>query len=177
MSLVIVAGGWQLIGGGEAVDSSEIDPTGLLSLPFTNLQTLLANVGAFQEFVGAASASAALASIHLVAETPPERPFAMITYPPSAGWEGLGWRFQNSGRLELSFEDTVTPGLNSRDAEVTFLNDIGEIVSGMQALYDVAGFLVLSGLDIIDGPVRAGKAREAADTDYYRIVLGVSWGP
>jgi hypothetical protein len=178
--------------------------TGPLSLPLTNMRTLLANCSAWQTWTGAASAAEALEHIHLLAVDQPReddedrpwssiRPFAVIGLDLPEFWAaekhsgGAAGGFVRSGNLLVSFEDNVDDQIkdNYREALVRFLNNVGDVIidligsPGVSAgLSGTGTYLHLTGLTVKEGPHRADRD-ELANTDlgdYQAITLGVSWG-
>lgn len=162
-----------------------ITPSGPLSLPLTNLQTILANCATFQEWVGADNAEAAKARIYLVAvdEGSYIRPYALVAQGDewkrelSAG--GAGHVFQPSGNLFLMFEANVSEAYQSdhRDAELEFTNKIGTIIKEMEALAGQSGYLTVNYINYKEeGPSRSSEDERETQGDFYQVILEVGWG-
>lgn len=105
-----------------------------MSLPLAGLAALIAACPAFQTAVDADDATEALASIHfpkvnLLQDTPPERPWAIITDDDLCQWE-IDHYTKCAGSLILSFEFPSDADLDvdSADALLTFTNAVGNIV-------------------------------------------------
>ena len=158
-----------------------VTPSGPLSLPLDNLRTLLANCPSFQTWVGAADAAEALAAISLVAVETVERPLAIVMQAPGRGWAsrqnagGAANWFSQSGTLLILFEDDVEAEAIEPDAELTFTNLVGAIISEMQDLAGSGGHLNVTSIAIKDGPSRSDFSEKESTGDYYQVVLEVGW--
>ena len=166
--------------------------TQTLTNPMTALRTLVANSASFRTLVGAADATAALAYIHRVGVDPDAnkslaglRPFALVAYhvpldlDDEAQFGGDGNTYVDKGKLGLWFQVDVASGDASdhEDAEISFLNTIGDIVAEMEALAGRDEYLNITLLRGSDGPTRSSRQEKTLTEDYYQIGFDVEWGP
>ena len=63
------------------------------------------------------------------------------------------------------------------DAEISFLNTIGDIVAEMEALAGRDEYLNITLLRGSDGPTRSSRQEQTLTEDYYQIGFDVEWGP
>lgn len=181
-----------------------ITPTNILSLPTEYLRTLITNVSVWQEWLGVDGDADPVASAKLkthIAGTPAPangrryskseidalHPFAIIAMPPEgdglnayqAGGGNL-MDFDRSGRLLLSFEDTIDPDHSPEEAYYTFLNRVGAVLDGMTTLSgDDDGsnqYLPLRSIELFEGPMQSDVAAEESAGRYYYATLMIGWG-
>jgi len=158
-----------------------VTPSGPLSLPLDNLRTLLANCQSFQEWVGADDAAEALAFISLVAKDTNERPLALAMQAPGRGWSaqqnagGAANWFSSKGTLLLLLEDDVATEMAEPDAELTFTNLVGDIISDIMELAGAGVYLNVTSIAIKDGPSRSFFDEKESNGDYYQVVLEIGW--
>lgn len=172
-------------------------PANILSMNLENAKTVLANVTAFQTWVGEATAAGAKNHIYLVgygrktrAELIAMRPCALIsqTYDASSlvhtkyAGGAVNW-FAPKGAVYIQFEDNVAAeyaGANREDhyddAEIAFTNDIGAIWEGLEALAGSDAYLSISGISVMQGPGRAEESLIAKCGDFSAIILRLDWG-
>lgn len=168
---------------------------GSLSLAQENLRVTLAACAKFQTWVGAASAAAALASIHhdglpapadakkgyTLAELQGYRPFAIVYTQEQGGYSrqiAAVRTYRDGGRLKLRLEQDV-PALLAGDiasADVAWKDTIGQIIDQMAALAGVAPYLDIRQITVDDGPYRNHPDTAADQGDAQGIELGITWG-
>ena len=161
-------------------------PSGLLSLPLTHLQTLLANCASFQTWVGADNVEEAKAKIHLIAIGGDDfnRPFALIAqgddWQSRADAGGASNWLQDSGSLLLLFEANIKSTYQDKnhykDAELEFTNPIGTVLQDMKTLAGKSGYLTINEIRKKAGPMRSDPDEKATEGDYYQIIFDIAWG-
>lgn len=111
-----------------------VTASGPMSLPLAGLAALIAACPAFQTAVGAVSTAAALAKIYfpkvnLLGNSPPTRPWAIITDDDLCQWE-INRYTKSAGSLILTFEFVASNSydVDSSDALLTFTNTVGAII-------------------------------------------------
>lgn len=168
------------------VTSGAGDAVGVLAAPLETLRRMVAASATFQSWTSSANATEAKTHVHLVAITDASaaRPFAIVRYAEDAdhredasAW-GATQLFIDQGSIELGFEADVADGDadSHEDAELAFVNDIGQI---MEDVNDIAGtddYLILRGWEVVRGPARAHPSEEHSEGDYYQILLTVEYG-
>jgi len=160
---------------------SPITPAGPMSLPLSRLKTLLSASTSFQTWVGKTSAADALAFIFLVATRTTTRPLAVIG-------QGEKWElakiaevaFQTSGSLLILFEDNTNstyldPAYNA-DAELDFMNKVGNCCKDMAVLAGTSGYLSALSFSLMDGPRRTDENERKTEGDLYQAVIRVEYG-
>ncbi len=154
--------------------------TGPLALPMCRLRVLLSATTEFQTWCGAGDALTARDSIYVAGADSPVVPFAVVSYGPMWRMERVAggakdW-FTNRGSLRVMFEAAVAAGDadGHEDAETTFLNDVGGIMSAALVLSGSDDYLSLTGAELDYGPVRSD---EDETSDYYQARFAVTWGP
>jgi hypothetical protein len=161
------------------------------TLARNNLRASLAASTTFQTWVGAASAAAALASIHLSALPPPAAgaeqysavewaaylPLAII-YPARYHSDyDSDTGYADSGVLVIHLLGEVAtakhnlPGEAGRD----FDNVVGGIIADLKALANQAGYLTVKSIDIPEEAQRGALDEEGTLGDTISINLFVSW--
>jgi hypothetical protein len=161
-----------------------VTPSGKLSLPVTNLRSLLAACTAFQQWVGADDEedpadvlAAAAARIHLWqmdeddsdAGRVAARPFAVIGC--GDGWSGepqdSGGYFHSEPDLELILEEmasnesgpaTAENSVSTTDALLHLSNAAGAIIEEMEAKSQAGGYLNITSWQIVQRPARMALA-------------------
>lgn len=133
-----------------------VSPSGNLSIHLVALQYMLASTPAFQTWVGAVSAAAALPRVHLFemddtpdgANTADARPRALMMPGPDFVLQDAGvheWRIRGSVLLLLEEywdrDETADPN----EAFVGFLNHVSDTIDGMKALEGTTSGMVASG--------------------------------
>ena len=144
-----------------------VAPANLLSLPLTYLRAQLADCPAFQSWVGAANAAAALASIHYVSTTPATDtpPHAVLGFGRRVAFDrgGVGSfsQFRQDGELALDFYGAVSSleDADEADEALTFCNAVGEILCELLQRSAGAGFLDFVGLET-GPPMRTTEKEE-----------------
>jgi hypothetical protein len=150
---------------------------GITVTHIAGLEAMIANIEAFQDRVGAANATEALASIFIDAFQPAdivnERPFALIsdmecTHESMA--EGVTQSFRTEAAYQLVIEDNVPEDLRGADkfkeAGYDFRNFADAVIEGMQALAGTtSGYPRLKAIRFLE-MVRA-NADEGDKTDYF----------
>lgn len=148
-----------------------VTPTGPLSEPLEYLRASLAASATFQTLVGAANATEALDAIYYHAPPPPAdgseytpeylsafRPCAVVSYPESGIGEsshvatGSGFGFTRSGRVIVQLWGNATLDEDgkydpSTDA-LTWGNAVGGIISDIEAVAGVAGYLAIETMTV-----------------------------
>lgn len=162
-------------------------PSGPLSLPLKNLQTLVSNSSTFQTWVGAADAATAAARIYLVGEdkSATTRPFAVVHHLDPAEFNreaqagGAVQCFVESGAVGLIFEDDVGAAYaaDHADAEMEFTNIVGAVISEMEDLAGSGAYLNVTRFGVITGPARSALDEAESEGDYYGIQFRVEYGP
>ena len=161
-------------------------PSGILSLPLTNLQTLIANCASFRSWVDVDTVEEAKAKIYIVAVEGDDfdRPFALIGQGDEWGSTvnaggATNW-FQDSGSLALMFEADIKEAYRDKDhykdAELEFTNPIGAILKDMKTLAAQDGYLTINEFRKKAGPMRSDPDEKATEGDYYQIVFDIMWG-
>ena len=166
-----------------------VAPTGSLSKPLYNLQTLIASSATFQTWVGAtgdaeAKLAAARARIYLAAKPGGSavRPFAVVGQGDEREWPGLAGgarnHFGDSGSLLVSFEADVAEEDqdDDADAEMAFLNPVGGVIDDILQLSASGGYLAVTGITLSDGPGRSDPRERDSLGDAYWILFQVRWG-
>jgi len=116
-----------------------------MSRPLAGLAELIAACPAFQTAVDAEDADEALTHIHypkvdLDQDTPPARPWAIITDDDMCQWE-IDRYTKSAGSLIISFEfpSAADIDVDSADAMLTFTNSVGAIILEALALANTPG--------------------------------------
>lgn len=122
-----------------------VTASGPLSLPLAGLAALIAACPAFQTAVDADDATEALTHIHFpkvnhLQDTPPTRPWAIITDDDLCAWEIDHYK-KCAGSLVLTFQFPSDDQLDvdSAEALLTFTNSVGAIVLEALALANTPG--------------------------------------
>jgi hypothetical protein len=157
-------------------------PSGILSLPLSYLRLTLADVTAFRTWAGASDQAAALALIYVEATTSFATKAALVTwgngFRRSKNAGGSRAFFQQSGDLQLIFRESIS--LSSvptiQDAAYTVLNNLGGIITGMEALAGTAGYLDIREIALANGPYRLQDSEKAAkQVDFWETVFRVEY--
>lgn len=158
-------------------------PSGHWSLALTNLQELLANVTAFQTWVGEITPEAAKDHIYLIASESAVRPFALISQGDAFGFRAIGGgvteHYYAHGSLKLRFSGAVsTPYINdAKNAELEYTNAIGAILQGMVEMSGEDAYMLFYNLDKIYGPQRNARDERNSSGEYFDSEFNVPWGP
>ena len=158
-----------------------VTPTGPLSKPLNRLRTLLSESATWQTWTGSADATEALEHIYLVEADPDEvtRPFAVVgfgdSYNARAEAGGAGQVYVDGGELFLMFEDEPDSEHSAADAELTFLNNVGNSLSEMLEISGTDAYLTIEEITLDWGPARS-RREEGDEDDYYQIAWRVNWG-
>lgn len=160
-----------------------VTPSNGLSLVLSRAQALIAASSTFQTWVGAASAAAALARVHLVTggDGVPTRPFAAVSWRPQgytleAVSGGSGHVYQESGAVEVLFENAVGTGNSAdSDAALEHTNATGGIVEDLAGLAGSNGYLNVTQFHLLSGPMRSASS-EGEAVDYVQSVWEFEWG-
>ena len=190
MSLVVVAGNWHLIGGGQAAGAgADVEASGPASLPLANFRTLLSNVSAFQEFVSKGNASQAAALIYWE-----------DVEKPDAGWDSAfamisEEEFDRGGFEQANLSTGVIACLLQRnvpsdyqdspeEAMADFRNKIGAIIDGIILLQgtDRVGesttyMVIQESIGYVGPPGRVPTEDRNTLGDYCQATLSIPWGP
>lgn len=170
----------------------EPTPIGPLNEPYRLLRAMLGESQAWRALVGAATAEAALARVHLYAPDPPAdgrgyepgelvRPLAVLEPGPES-WQltgagaGLRNEFAAGGTLAVRFELPVDPvnADNERWAEVAARNQLGGVLSDLRALSGTPGALNVSGIRILE-LARIAEAHAASEDDHWQATVEIQW--
>lgn len=158
-----------------------VTPSGMLSLPLANLRTALSNCTAFQTWVGAANAAAALAYISLVEKgSSLTGKFAVIDDGTKYSGERLtsGATFHEEGSLALIFQGNVHTdyATSEVDAQMEFTNSVGAILEELitycgnnSNVFNIAKF------SKIFGPWRSDDEERNAGNDYIQMGFWLNW--
>lgn len=161
-----------------------VTPTGRLSLPLLNSQTIVSNSSNFQTWVGAAGdASAAAARFYMVGNESVTRPFGMAYHNDGTAFTmemiagGAAHYFVDSGSVMWLFEDDIDAADldDLTDAELAFTNTVGAILSDVLLLAGQSGYMTVTGIDKRIGPRREGKDEKNTTGQYFQIGFEVSW--
>jgi len=164
-----------------------VTPTGPLSLPIYNLQTLLANCSAWQMWLGVSTVAAARARTYMayVSASSLTRPFAVITQGDSWSYNmiagGARNHFQEGGSLVLMFEAGVSVAYQAEaavdDAALEFLNNVGGVIDDMSELAGSGGYLSIQRIMQRDPPERNFPNRSGEGDHFHWMSFNVEWGP
>jgi len=178
-------------------DELTATPSGPISLPLDHMRTLLANLAAMQDWLDVGSAAEALNSIYLVAvddpvDAPIATPYAVVVQGERGCWSGrrtaggAAARFAGSGVIDVLFQADVAASLSYADAELTFTNSVGAILSEIDGVAGSNEYLNVTGMRVIWGPsredIRAEKSGEQPNSINEaagaRIMMAVqfTWG-
>lgn len=163
--------------------------TNCISLPIYYGRLTVAASAAFQTWVGAASAAAALARVYRDGLPKPSggvytaaalaalRPYCIISTDDAdleAPASGPDW--DQRGHLMLGFEQAVTTALANDPGGLgeAFENTIGDILDDMKALANTAGYLNISTISIPGPWVRTPEdvAAQEGDAVQMFVILG-----
>lgn len=152
--------------------------TGPLTLPLSDLRTLIAATSEFQTFVGAANATEAAESIHIGGVASPTRPFVLLSLEAfEAQRYAMGARdwFLLNGAVRVMFESAVASENQDghADAENAALTAIDTIMSAALDLAGSDSYMSLTGFDLAEDPRRSD---EDDQDDYYQVPCLASWG-
>lgn len=157
-----------------------VTPTGMLSAPIANLRTALSNVTAFQTWVGAVDAAAALAFIGIVERAASTGNFAVIDDGDQFDVEMLdsGAGFSDEGNLLLLFQGDVDEddAASEESAQLTFTNAVGGILEALIAYCgNNRNVFSIARVSKMFGPARAGDTERQNGVDYEQIGFLVGW--
>lgn len=155
-----------------------VAPTGNLSSILDDVRTLLSESASFQTWVGAANATEALASIHIISIDDPGgtnvRPFAVV-HTPDQDWNRIstGTSIPNNS-VRLTFEEDVASANQAAEADAlyAFTNVMGAIVAELDAQ---ALFVGLS-IEYTAEPQRTDDTEVVPIGDVYMTEIQISWG-
>lgn len=161
-----------------------VTPSGILAEPLLEIQRMLSEVSAFQDFVGeSGDAAAALLRIHLIGvkESDITYPFAVVgpgpwQRPVNAG--GASDQFSAGGENLIYFEAKVSAVNKDSEADAyfEFTNPIGDIIDGFENLSGAGGNLSFKLIETPDNAHRKSEREEVADEDRYSIRFVLTWG-
>lgn len=155
-----------------------VTPSGILSEPMANLRAALSQCDAFQTWVDANDATAALSSIGLVEKADLTRPFAVIDHGET--WETRrldgGGTYHDNGSLFVLFEEDVAEDNQSSEADavLAFSNTIGAILEDLWAVSP--GVFDTRSISLVSGPLRSDDKERKQGEDYVQIIFQVRWG-
>jgi len=167
-----------------------LTPTGLISLPKSQLRTIVSGIAAFQARVGAANATAALARIYRTAmkvvlpdaSAESKRPFAVICTPDdlAARLDSVGPKhfLDARGGLSLYLTDRDRFPNDIEESTVDFENFVGAVWEGID---DAAGdgsagdALGITSIELELQPQLVGFDRSKAQEAYWQAALVVRW--
>jgi hypothetical protein len=160
--------------------------SGAIALPGENLRTLLANSVTFQALVGAGDATEAATKIDYPAidDSSYSRPRALIyqhdEWDHPAVSRGAAAYFAEGGTLYLALERDISSSYQAdgqeENAYLEFVNQVGTILTELEALANTAGYLQVRRIRPAEGPERLAIERETGGEHFYRVVLQVDWG-
>ena len=153
-----------------AVESTAT-PAGPISKPLANMQTLLANLAACQTWLDVADVTEALGKLYLVAaddpaDDPLPTPYAVVMQGERGCWAGrrtaggAAARFAGSGVIDVLFVADVAASLSYADAELTFTNEVGAILSEIDGVAGSNEYLNVTGMRVLWGPTREDTRAE-----------------
>lgn len=150
-----------------------VSPGNFVSLALERLRSQLAQCSTFQAEVGAASATAALDSIHYVDTTTTDPPFAVIDYGDrlSMTRHARGERNHASveGELRLILRFAITSTDTEAEAALRFLNAAGGILAELWQLAGAGGYLDLLRVDQAGPAVRPSVKEAKSKGDFYQV--------
>lgn len=173
-----------------------ISPQGCLSLAQQHLKVMLADSTAFRSWVGAADQDQALSRIYLEAlplgdrqsydleELRALRPHAIVWTEPQNGFAlrrvsvDDGYGFHESGVIRVWLEQDVGSAMTGLPGSVdlSFKNSVGLILDDLAALAGGAGYLDVTEISVLNGPMRSHPDDYDTIGDLIGIELSVSWG-
>lgn len=159
-----------------------VTPSAPISLNMAGLAALVAASATFRTVVGAASAAAALASIHypeldLRGANPDTRPWALIRPGPDYY---RGRMMESRGSLLLSCEFPVDSDYQASEADafLEFTNNLGQIIEDMLTLANTSAgsthYLNVVSIEYDAPPGRCDKD-DFPEVDFYGCRLLVTW--
>lgn len=145
-----------------ATDPADTTAAGPVGKSTAAMRDLLAASATFQAAVGAEDAAAALASIHIGAYAPSgdvARPFALVHRPSSGSLRRTGTAATaTGGQFKVLLERTIsaawTADAEQAAAQIEFENFVGQLIDDCMDLAATAGYLLVTEMEIIDGPFR-----------------------
>lgn len=172
-----------------------LTPTTPPAIALVRLADLLAASITFRAIVGAGSAIAALAYIHLVCARErsvtddedfeaPERPWAIINLSDESFASKVSRNSRPSGVLSIKFEFPINPAYLENDADllIDFLNKIGAIEREMWELSNTpktsnVNYLKITSIEDISKPALLGREDGLPATgDFYTWTRAYYWG-
>lgn len=159
-----------------------VTPSGIYSLPLSNMRTMLSNCAAFRTWTGTATVALALAQIHYGGADPATdtAPLAIVDFAPgSGGRESVAqgqWRYSAPLAIDVTFIADVSAQTSDSDALLTHWNNVGAIVSDVEGLAGTGGYLGISRSDIADGPTRVVSRERATRGDWAEMTIRFSVG-
>lgn len=155
-------------------------PTGIFSLPLFYLRASISESPTFQTWTESANAEEALEHIFPVATESPDFPLCLIDWADNfkRGIVAGGSRnfFKQTGDLTMIFQNAVDPVHGEADATYDFLNNVGAIISEMEAFAGQAGYLDIQSFALESGPTRPKiEEMESTGRDYFQIVFNVEY--
>jgi len=76
----------------------------------------------------------------------------------------------SASKTSIGWAETPEP-----DAELTFTNLVGDIISEMMELAGSGAYLNVTSIAIKDGPSRSSFDEKESNGDYYQVVLEIGW--
>lgn len=169
-------------GGAElSILSSNYTIGGILTGPTAALRNMVAACPSFQNWVGAANATAALSSIHVQAvsmsgQTPTERPFCIVFIPNGSISTKLETgTYQSGSLLQLWFEANVAEADrdNHTDAFYAFASYVERIIEELWSQVGGQNSLLIQTMEMSTAPARADLME---NEDYYQCLFDVRFG-
>lgn len=186
-----------------SLPSTALDARGSLALAQEACRVLLAALPATLRFLQSADAATALdlasaqptrGRLWRVGLPPPAdgaeytpdelagyRPFAVVGLPRAQGYSrqrNSAYGSADRGTLHVGFECDVPEELltDLNAAERLVLNQIGQIVDALlDGDYAAAGALNVTGVSLIEGPIREVPTEVPAKGTYFRAILEITW--
>ena len=151
---------------------------GILSLPLAYLKVSLSESATFQTLVGAGSAAAALAFIHLVSSTTLTIPAVQITWGGATEIEkeaSLAYRV--TGELVLRFFDAVDDETDAAlgTEAIDFMSTVGQIMSEVLDRSETAGSLCDIASCSVSPPVRPRREEAKTDGDFHLVEVSITY--
>jgi len=162
---------------------ADVIPAGDWSLQLTNFEDLLANVAAFQSWVGEITAAAAKNHIKIIASGGVTKPFALITQGDAFGYSsfagGAASHHFAQGSVKVKFFANVSTAYinDPRNAELEFTNPVGAIMKGVSVLTGQDGYMYNYDITKTSGPTRNARDEKNSTGDCFDAEYLIKWGP
>ena len=153
---------------------------GLLSTPLDRMRSMVAASPAYQAWIGAADATAALDRVFLLQTSrKPLLPLCLIDLGDQ--FERVRTRilngrpFESAGQLIVYFRDLVPDGVDDIEAVYAFTNQVGAVWNDLEQLAGTRGMVGITGITLAVPPTRIEADRRQYTQDYFEIALACSF--